>query len=62
MKNYSVIYTEHVVYSFDIEANSKEEALKEFNRKLSNGEIHFDDGDVCDSETIVYEEEPYGQL
>lgn len=53
MKTYKVIYREVLHHEFEVEANSREEAEKEFERLANAGEIDFSYGDVVDTETII---------
>lgn len=54
-KKYTIIYNETVTHWFDVEAESEEEALDEFNFQVDNGEIDFSDGEVTDSSLKVME-------
>lgn len=53
MKTYKVIYKEVLRHEFEVEANSREEAEKEFERLANTGEIDFSYGEVVDTETII---------
>ena len=50
---YKIIYKEVLHHEFEVEANSREEAEKEFGRLADAGEIDFSDGEVIDTETII---------
>lgn len=50
---YKVIYKEILHHEFEVEANSREEAKKEFERLADAGEIDFSYGEVIDTETII---------
>lgn len=50
---YKVIYKEVLHHTFEVEANSREEAKKEFERLADAGEIDFSYGEVIDTETII---------
>ena len=54
-KKFTIIYNETVTHWFDVEAESEEEALDEFNFQVDNGEIDFSDGEVTDSSLKVME-------
>lgn len=54
-KKYTIIYNETVTHWFDVEAESEEEALDEFNFQVSNGEIDFSRGEVTDSSIDIVE-------
>ena len=54
---YKVIYKEVLHHEFEVEANSREEAKKEFERLADAGEIDFSYGEVIDTETIIRPEE-----
>ena len=49
MKRYKIIHKEELVGWFYVEANSEEEALEEWNRKVSNGEVDFSDMELLES-------------
>lgn len=53
MKTYKVIYREVLHHEFEVEANSREEAEKKFERLANAGEIDFSYGEVVDTETII---------
>lgn len=55
MKTYNVHFYEHIHHIFEVEANSKEEAEKEFNHQLNEGKFDFSDGEVYDSSTEFIE-------
>lgn len=54
-KKYTIIYNETLTHWFDIEAESEEEAEKEFNRQVNEGEIDFSYGEITDSSIEVTE-------
>jgi hypothetical protein len=54
-KKYTIIYNETVTHWFDVEAESEEEALDEFNFQVDNGEIDFSRGEVTDSSINIVE-------
>ena len=54
-KTYRVTYVEELVHTFYVDADSLEEAEKEFNKLSANGELDFSYGEVVDS-TITIEE------
>lgn len=56
-KRYTIIYNETITHWFDVEAESEEEALDEFNFQVDNGEIDFSRGEVTDSSIEVVEVE-----
>ena len=58
MKTFEIIYVEHIYHTFYVEANSEDEARKEFNRMASMGELDFSDGEVFDSGIDRIDEEP----
>lgn len=49
MAEYKIIHREELVGWFYVHANSKEEALEKWNRKVNNGEVDFSDLDLVDS-------------
>ena len=56
MKNYQIIYNEVLTHSFQVEANSEEEAEVEFKRMLYGGELDFSDGEVTDTSFEICED------
>lgn len=56
-KKYTIIYNETITHWFDVEAESEEAAMDEFNRQVENHEIDFSHGEVTDSDTEVVENE-----
>lgn len=56
-KKFTIIYNETITHWFDVEAESEEEAEKEFNRQVANGEIDFSYGEITDSSIEVVENE-----
>lgn len=55
MKNYRVIYKETLIHTFDVDANSEEEAKAIFEEKIADGEFDFSDGEIDDTEFIINE-------
>lgn len=55
MKNYQIIYNEVITHSFQVEANSEEEAEVEFKRMADNGELDFSYGEITDTSFEIYE-------
>lgn len=55
MKNYQIIYNEVITHSFQVEANSEEEAEVEFKRMSDNGELDFSYGEITDASFEIYE-------
>lgn len=49
MAEYKIIHREELVGWFYVHANSEEEALEKWNRKVNNGEVDFSDLDLVDS-------------
>lgn len=56
MKTYKVIYTEHLVHAFYIDADSKDDAEDEFQRRMPAGKLDFSGGEVYDSNVERIEE------
>ena len=56
-KTFTIIYNETLTHWFYVEAESEEEAEKEFYRQVNEGEIDFSDGEVTDSSIEVVEDE-----
>lgn len=56
-KKFTVIYNETLTHWFDVEAENEEEAEKEFNRQVNDGEIDFSYGEITDSSIEVVENE-----
>lgn len=50
MKEYKITHREELIDYFYVEANSEDEALDEFYRKIDNGEIDFGDMEMVGSE------------
>lgn len=48
-----IIYRETLVHQFDIDAHTKEDAMKKFLKLVNEGEIDFSYGEIVDTETIV---------
>ena len=57
MEEYKVLYTETVVHEFYVEANSVDEAKKEFKRMRQEGLLDFSDGEVVDIEREILVDE-----
>lgn len=57
IKTWKIIHTEKLVGWFYVEAKTPEEALEEYHRQVSNGEIDFSDLEMVDGEDIVDEDE-----
>lgn len=55
MKNYRIIYKETLIHTFDVEANSEEEAKEVFEGKIAYGEFDFSDGEIDTTEFIIKE-------
>ena len=60
MKNYQIIYNEVITHSFQVEANSEEEAEVEFKRMSYNGELDFSDGEITDTSFEIDENQEEG--
>lgn len=56
MKTYKIIYTESLFHVFYIDANSKEEAREEFDRRAFNAELDYSCGEVYDTNVESIEE------
>ena len=56
MKDYQIIYNEVLTHSFQVEANSEEEAKSEFQKMLRNGELDFSYGEITDTSFEIYED------
>lgn len=54
-KEFKIVYTETLIHHFYVEAETEEEAKKEFERQLNNGEIDFSYGTLEDSKIEVGE-------
>lgn len=46
---YMITYTEKLIHSFYVEADTPEEAEAEYNRMAASGELDFSDGDIVDT-------------
>ena len=57
MKTYTIRYTETIVYEFEVEAETPEEAYEEFDRMGIDGELDFSHGYITDTETEIIDEE-----
>ena len=55
MKNYRIVYKETLIHTFDVEADSEEEAKTAFEEKISYGEFDFSDGEIDEIEFIIKE-------
>ena len=55
MKNYKIIYKETLVHTFEVEANSPEEAKARFEENIAYGEFDFSCGEIDDTEFRVVE-------
>ena len=56
MKDYQIIYNEVLTHSFQVEANSEEEAEAKFQKMLENGELDFSYGEITDTSFEIYED------
>lgn len=56
MNTYKIIYTESLFHVFYIDANSKEEAREEFDRRAFNAELDYSDGEVYNTNVESIEE------
>lgn len=56
-KTYKITYTETLVHTFYVEAESTEDAIETFDEDARNGEYDFSDGEVSNTE-IEAEEMP----
>lgn len=52
---FKVTYVEHLVHTFYVEADTKEEAEAKFNELANNGELDFSYGEIYDTETTMKE-------
>ena len=57
MKTYKITYTETLVHTFYVEADSPEEAVKVFDESARAGEFDFSDGEIANTETEAEEDE-----
>ena len=57
MKTYKVTYTEKLIHTFYVEADSREEASDTFDTYLNHGEVDFSDGCLVDSKITIEEED-----
>ena len=55
MAIYKIYFTEHIVHTFEYEADSKEEANNEFWKDIEDGAIDFSYGEVYDSDYTISE-------
>lgn len=55
MRNYRIIYKETLIHTFDVEADSPEEAKEVFEESLTYGELDFSDGEIDTTEFIIKE-------
>ena len=56
MKDYQIIYNEVLTHSFQVEADSEEEAKAKFQKMLENGELDFSYGEITDTSFEIYED------
>lgn len=49
MKSYKIIHEEKLVGWWYVDANSEQDALDEFDRMVTNGEVDFSDMEMVDS-------------
>ena len=56
MKDYQIIYNEVLTHSFQVEANSEEEAKAKFQKMLENGELDVSYGEITDTSFEIYED------
>lgn len=56
-KTYKITYTETLVHTFYVDAESTEDAIETFDEDARNGEYDFSDGEVSNTE-IEAEEMP----
>lgn len=56
MKTYKVIYTETLVHTFYVEANSEEEAEEIFKAQSMACELDFSYGEIDETEYIIEED------
>ena len=56
MKDYQIIYNEVLTHSFQVEADSEEEAEAKFQEMLENGELDFSYGEITDTSFEIYED------
>lgn len=57
MKPYKIRYTETLVHTFYVDADTQEEAIIKFQEEANNGDYDFSYGEVIDTETEVVTEE-----
>ncbi len=55
MNTYKITYTEKLVHTFYIEADSIEDAEDTFNNFVDHGEVDFSDGELVDSDIMIEE-------
>lgn len=55
MKNYVITYKEMLVHTFEVEANSSEEAKSVFEEKIGDGEFDFSHGEIDGTEFKIEE-------
>lgn len=55
-KTYKVTYVETLVHTFYVDADSLDEAKKEFEKLSRDGEFDFSYGEICDTTTTIQEE------
>jgi hypothetical protein len=57
MRTYKIIYKETLIHTFEVDANSPEEAKVIFEEKIAYGEFDFSDGEIDETEFIIQEVE-----
>ena len=55
MKTYTIVYKETLIHTFEVEANSPEEAKNVFEEKIAYGEFDFSDGEIDTTEFNIKE-------
>lgn len=55
-KTYKITYTETLVHTFYVDAESPEDAVEIFDEDARNGEYDFSDGEVSNTEIEVEED------
>lgn len=56
MKTWKIVHKEELVGYFYVEAETAEDALKEYAYQVENGQIDFSDMEMTDSEDTVEED------
>ena len=54
-KTYKITYKETLIHTFEVEANSPEEAKALFEKKIAYGEFDFSDGEIDTTEFNIEE-------